>query len=509
MKNWLKLLLADLAAIMCGALLTTAFAPYSVFPFAIIALAGLIGLLINATPKRSFWLGFLFGVGAFGTGVYWVYISIHFMGEVPILLAGAATAGMVMLLAMYPAVTCYLMNKYFGNNINTKIVYAFPALWVFSEWARSWLFDGFPWLFVGYSQINSPLRGFAPYLSVYGVSLAAVLTSALIVSSALYFKQKQYRQAYLSLFMISLLWIGGAMLNLVHWTKPNGKPVAVSLVQGNIPQEVKWVPEHIRLSFDRYTELTKPLWQADHIIIWPESAIPMSLQDSAAFIQDMDDKAIASNSHLILGIPIQTQGGYFNAIVTLGKEKHSYLKRRLVPFGEYVPMQHVLMRAFKYLNIPISNLIPGKMDQKPIVINNVKILTSVCFEIAFPELTNTHDEDVGILLTVTNDAWFGNSSAQAQHLEMARMRALELMRPVLFVSNDGITAIIGPDGDVKSALPAHEAGVLNGTVQPMQGLTPWMSHGIDAVLMVLIISLITAWRSNRRAIKALTLQQNT
>lgn len=509
MKNWLKLLLIDLAAIFFGALLTTAFAPYSIFPFAIIALSGLIGLLINASPKRSFWLGFLFGIGAFATGIYWIYISIHFMGEVPVLLAGAATAILVMVLAMFPAVTCYLTNKYFANNISTKIIFAFPALWVFSEWARSWLFDGFPWLFVGYSQINSPLREFAPYLSVYGVSLAAVLTSGLIVNSALYFKQKKYRQAYLSLFVISMIWIGGAMLNLVHWTKPNGKPIAVSLVQGNIPQEVKWVPEHIQLSFDRYADLTKSLWQENHIIVWPESAIPMSLQDSARFIEDMNDKATTSKSHLILGIPIQTKGGYFNAVVTLGKDKHSYLKRRLVPFGEYVPLQNVLTRLFQLLNIPISNLIPGQLDQKPIVINNVKILTSVCFEIAFPELTYTRDENVGLLLTVTNDAWFGHSSAQAQHLEMARMRALELMRPVLFASNDGITAIIDPTGDVQSALPTHETGVLNGTIQPMQGLTPWMQYGIDGVLIVLVTFLISAWRSNRRAIKALALPQHT
>lgn len=502
-------MLTGLAALTLGALLPAAFAPYSIFPFAILCLAGLMDLLQKATPKKAFWLGYLFGMGSYGAGLYWVFISIHYMGEVPSFFAALITLGMVMILSLYPAVTCYAANRFFAANQTTKVVLAFPALWVFSEWWRSWLLNGFPWLFIGYSQINSPLKGFAPFFSVYGVSLAALMTSGLLVTAIMNIKQKNYRQTYLSLFAICTIWIAGSALNLMHFTKPQGNPISVSLVQGNIPQEMKWVPEHIKLSFDRYSELTQSLMKKGRIIVWPESAIPMTLQDADSFIKEMDEKAIAADSHIILGIPVESKNGYFNGIVTLGKDKASYAKRRLVPFGEYIPMQDLIGRLLSWMDVPMGNLIPGKNVQEPMIINHVKILPSICFEVAFPELLYTNDDSVGMLLTITNDAWFGESSAQAQHLEMARMRALELMRPVLFASNDGITAIIGPDGNVISSLPPRTVGVLTANVQPMQGATPWMNRGMGSVLMLLTSLLIFAWRKNRKAIKKLKIAQQS
>jgi len=503
MKNWLNLLLIDLAALLFGAMLSFAFAPYAVFPFAVVAPAGLLALWLNASPKRAFWLGFVFGLGLFGTGVYWVFHSIHVFGGVPSFPAGLITSGLIGVLALFPALVGYFCNRYFPFTNAKKLIFAFPAIWVFSEWLRSFIFSGFPWLLIGYSQTSSPLKGYAPVLGVYGVSLIVLMTSGLIVNGILQLRQKAYASVYLSLFAITCLWAAGGLLSFIPWTKPTGNPIPVSLVQGDIPQAVKWSPDHLRLSFDRYEKLTEPLWGKNKLIIWPEAAIPLSLQDAAGFIETMDEKARTSGSSLILGIPIQAadNAGYFNAVVTLGHEKQVYLKRRLVPFGEYVPFLELFPHLFNFMNIPLGNTIAGKVKQAPFVIDKVKILVSICYEIAFPELINTQDKMIGLLLTVSNDAWFGESSAQAQHLQMAEMRALELKRPVLFVSNNGITAIINPDGAIEASAPPRAVYVLNGTVQPTTGLTPWMYNGMDPLLVLLLGFIVAAVRENKRAAK--------
>lgn len=500
MKKWLKWLGLDLAALFLGTALTFAFAPYEIFPLAVLAPAGLLALWLNVSPKRAFWLGFLFGAGLFGAGVYWVFISIHDIGGVPSPLAALITAGMIAILALYPGAVGYLTNRYFPVNHTAKLICAFPAIWVFSEWVRSWLFTGFPWLFLGYSQTNSPLKGYAPILSVYGVSLAVAITSALIVNIVIQFKQKKYQALYFSVFGIVAIWCTGSLLSYIPWTKSQGQPLSISLVQGNIAQSIKWSPEHLQLSLDTYEQLTESLWGPNKLIIWPESAIPMPLQSAREFVEMLDTKAKATDSHLILGIPIEAadKRTYYNAVVTLGKDKQVYLKRRLVPFGEYTPFSQLFTNLFKFMDIPMSDLVPGRYDQTPIKIGNNKILTAICYEIGYPELVNINDKTISLILTVTNDAWFGESNAEAQHLQMAQMRAIELARPVVFVSNDGITGIIHPSGKIESALPQRQAGVLNGSVQPMYGLTPWMRNGLDPLLFILICLLITAVRANFR-----------
>lgn len=498
-KNWLKTFFPYFIAIILGISLTFAFAPYEIFPLAVFAPAGLMFLWLNNSPKRAFRLGFSFGLGFFGLGVYWVFISVHIFGEVPTALACIITALLVAFLALYPACVGYLLNRYFPYTNKAKIIYAFPAIWVFSEWIRSWFFTGFPWLLIGYSQTNSPLKGFAPILSVFGVSYVALLSSALLLDVYLKYQSKDFKRIYSHLFLLGLIWFVGSLLNLIPWTKPEGKPISISLVQGAIPQEVKWSPEFLQLSLDRYEKLTEPLWGTNRLIIWPEAAIPITLQQVPGYINALDKKALDHHSHLIMGIPIQALNskGYYNSVVTLGKHRKVYLKRHLVPFGEYTPLANILNPLLNFLHLPNYDLVPGDMKQEPFEIDKLKILTAICYEIAFPELIKTKDKAISFILTVTNDAWFGRSAAQAQHLQMAEMRALELRRPVLMISNDGITAIIGPDGAVKATAPPYETFVLNGSVQPTYGVTPWMVNGMDPILIVLIISLVLAFRTKK------------
>ena len=500
MKKYLTFPLINIFAMLLGVTLTLAFAPFEIFPFAILAPAGLLALWLKASPRRAFGLGFWFGIGFFGTGVYWVYISVNQFGGVPPIGAAAFTGAFVAILALFPACTGYALNRYFPPVNTVKMVYAFPAIWVAVDIIRGNIFTGFPWLFIGYSQSSSPLKGYAAILSVYAVTLAALLTSGLLVNAYMKYRQKMYQLMYYNLLAIVILWIGGSLLCLIPWTKPEGKPVTVSLVQGNIPQSLKWSPEHLALSFDTYEKLTAPLWGKSQLIVWPEAAIPVSFEDATSFLDSMTDKAKQSGSELILGIP-QSAGNdsYYNSLIALGTSQQVYQKRRLVPFGEYTPLANISSQLLKFMDIPMSNLISGAAHQPPMQIGDLKILPSICYEIAFPDLMQTPDKSISFLLVVTNDAWFGRSSAQAQHLQMAKMRALELGRAVLFVSNDGITAIIGPDGRIEASIPPHEAAVLTSTVQPMFGLTPWMRNGIDSVWFVLICILFIAIRANKTA----------
>lgn len=501
MKNWSKILLTNFLAAVLGIVLTFAFAPYEIFPLAIISLAGLVALLLKMpSTKRAFWLGFWFGVGLFGVGVYWIFNSIHDIGGVPSALAIFITGGLVAILSVYPALVCYFTKRFFPLAKSAQIICAFPAIWVFAEMLRGTLFTGFPWLFIGYSQTNSPLKGFAPILSVYGVSLAVLVTSTLLVNAVLKYKQKEFKALYFSLLTIIGIWVAGGLLSLIPWTKPQGNSISVGLVQGNIPQLLKWSPEHLKLSFDRYVQLSEPLWGKDKLIIWPEAAIPVPLEYIPNFINAMGDRAIKSNSDLIMGIPIRSrdESGFYNAVISIGSDTRTYYKRRLVPFGEYTPMAKYFSSALNFLQLPLPDDVTGDDNQAPFIVGNTKILMSVCYEVAFPELMKTSDKTVGFLLTVTNDAWFGRSNAQAQHLQMAAMRAIELARPALFVSNDGITAIISPEGKVESAAPAHEPTVLNGNVQPMYGMTPWMRNGLDPIAFILLCLLYAATRANKR-----------
>lgn len=497
-KKWMYTLSRDVIALLLGIALTFAFAPHRLFLIAVIAPALLLALWLPMTPKAAFRNGFIFGVGLFGAGVYWVYISIHEFGEVPAPFALLITAGMIAILASYPALTGYCLNRFFPNRTNTKLLLAFPALWVLFEWMRSLLLSGFAWLLIGYSQTNSSLRGYASLLSVYGVSLAVVLSSALLVNTVIHLKEKNYWIVFSQILWLCTLWMAGAILANTPWTQRSATPSSLALVQGAIPQQLKWTSDNLKLSLDRYEALTASLWGKYQIIVWPETAVPMTLQEAAPFIDQMDIKAKASHTALILGIPIYVpdRNGYRNAIVTLGEYKNIYSKRHLVPFGEYVPFSRWLFPMLNFMNIPTSDVIAGDANQSPLKIGPLKIASSICYEITFPELIHTFDPTIGFLLTVSNDAWFGKSSAQAQHLQMAEMRALELQRPVVMVSNDGITAIIGPNGAVLSAAPSYQQSILTGQVYAMQGLTPWMKYGIDPLLFILLVALSVATFQN-------------
>lgn len=517
MNTYTLSLRAFCKAFMLGVMLTLSFAPFNIFPLAILAPAGFLMLIANHTPQQSFKLGFILGLGWFSTGIYWVYISIHTFGGTPIMIAALITFGLIALLSLFPAFVAYCTNRFFPANETPKLVFAFPAIWVLSEWVRSWICGGFPWLLIGYSQNHSPLKGYAPILSVYGVTFAVLISSGLLVNALRQYQQAMRAGAKANLFILAVLWSIGGLLSFIPWTTPTGRPISVSLVQGNIPQSLKWSPEHVQLSLDRYASLTAQSFGKSQLIIWPEIAVPLPLQDVKAYLDTLEQQAKIHNSHLILGIPIEDPygKGYYNGLISLGENEPTYQhpgenrpiykKRQLVPFGEYIPTLPFASLIMKSMDIPMSTMVPGNMNQAPILINGLAILPSICYEIAYPELIHSNNPHIGVLLTVTNDAWFGASSAQTQHLQMAAMRALELKRSLLFAGNNGITAIINPDGNIVNMAPIDEAVVLQGNIQAMTGLTPWMRYGMETILFLVLISLFTAIKLQTNPLTLVTL----
>jgi apolipoprotein N-acyltransferase len=481
-------ILGDVLALLSGALLTLAFAPFSFYVVAILSPALLLFLWLNVSTYRAFLRGLLYGLGLFGTGVSWVFISIHTYGEASILLSSVITFGFVLILALFPAINGYLLTRYFTKNNSMKQICAFPALWVLLEWFRSWIFTGFPWLFLGYTQINSVLSGYAPLFSVYGVSLAVLLTSALLVN--IFYKRKYLLR---NAIIIALIWLIGWGLSHISWTKPIGQPMKITLIQGNIPQNLKWTWESLTPTLQRYQQMTEQHWDSQ-IIIWPEAAVPIPLHDALDYLRTLHLEATKHHTALITGIPVEdkTKNGYYNAILTIGKGFGFYFKKHLVPFGEYTPMPQLLTHYLDQFHIPLPNTISDNKLSAPLLANGMNIAPFICYEIAFPELVWTKNNTINMLLTVSNDAWFGHSIALAQHLEIAQMRSLEMGRPSAFVSNTGITAFILPNGKIQSHAPVDQPYALTDTIQKMTGKTPWQRMGLDPLLMLVVILLTAA-----------------
>lgn len=325
------------------------------------------------------------------------------------------------------------------------------------------------------------------------MTLIVLLSSALFVKTALHIYRKEKLQAYSSLCVILLFWIVGGILSVISWTQHAGAPIKVSLVQGNIPQSIKWSPEALQPTLATYQRLSADHWDSK-LVIWPESAIPIPYQTAEDFLNYMDSVAKKHHANFITGIPINVIGtdNYYNAVIMLGEHSGYYLKRRLVPFGEYVPFNKIFHRLLDILNVPMSDFVSATKMSPPLDIGTSKIAAFICYEIAFPETVLSRDGQVNILLTLSNDAWFGRSIAQAQHLEMGQMRALEMGRPVLFVSNNGITAFINAQGQIQSAAPQYQSYVLTDTVQPTMGKTPWQYGGMSPILGIVLIMLVLA-----------------
>ncbi len=478
-------------ALCAGALLTLAFAPFGFWPLTLLLPLLLWWLLIGQSFTQSLIRGWLFGLGFFGTGVSWVYVSIHVHSATPAPIAVIMTLAFVSALAVFFAVQAGLWQRFFAGRFG---LLNWAALWVGFEALRSYLFSGFPWLLLGTAHLHSPLAGWAPITGVFGVSALALLLSGLLFNG---FKPAQTRLVRTACFSLSLfLLFAGWGLTQQTWTQAEGEPLTAGLVQGNIPQANKWNPAYRQGIIQTYRSLSTEAGAVD-LLIWPETALPL-FPDSAKPLLE----AIAQSGELglITGLasPSARAGRHHNSLITAGKAQGTYHKVQLVPFGEYLPLEDQLRGLVDFFNLPMSTFIPGPLHPAHLTSHGTRIAPLICYEVAYPDFSARQAKASHWLLTVSNDAWFGRSIGPLQHLQIAQFRALETQRPMLRATNNGVTAFINHRGQIEKRLPQFEAGVLTGSFQPRSGMTPFMHTGSWPIWLGVMFWL--AWRLHAQSL---------
>jgi apolipoprotein N-acyltransferase len=486
MSRW-RLLVAFLA----GAAMVPAYAPLEWFALALAALAVLTHFWLTAPgPRAAAWTGFAFGMGMFLVGVSWVYISLHRFGAMPAPLAAFATLAFSVILASYLALAGAVQAK-FRAPPAVRAALVIPALWPLAEWLRATLFTGFPWLSLGTAAIDTPLAGFAPVGGGYAVSFVTAAAAGLLWCIAL----GQARWAAATAF--ALLGLAGAALRGAEWTTPAGAPLTASLLQGNVPQDLKFDPARYARTLETYARLAES--SRSQLIVLPETAVPRMLDSvDPAYLGRLEAAAKRNGGDLLLGVPTRTAPGkYYNSVVSLGSSpQQSYHKVHLVPFGEFVPPGFGWI--VRVLSIPLADFSRGAVDQRPLAVAGQRVAANICYEDAYGGEILRQLPEATLLANLSNVAWFGDSLAPAQHLQIARARALETGRMHLTATNTGITAVVGRDGKVLARLAPFTEGRLEAMVQGYAGATPYVRVGDWPALAACTLLLLVAGAWRRR-----------
>ena len=497
-------------AFLLGLASVAAFAPLGWFPLIWLTLGGLYFLLKKSVGEARQTLhgaltGWAFGFGLFVGGVSWIYVSLSNFGGLPAPLAALSTLLFCAFLGLYPALVGGLFVRFAPMSDGQRSLF-FAALWTLGEWLRSWLLTGFPWLAVGYSQAaSSPLDGFAAVLGIYGVSLLTTLFATQLTcaaerctgQSACAIDKRLGWCPLLPLLLASLLLVAGGLLRGQPWTTPSGKPLSVALLQGNIAQELKWRPERFNESLYSYYRLAQE--NPAQLTLLPETAIPAFLhQLPPAYIDELAALAQREQGDMLIGIAVGDRQQYANAAVSIGASgTQQYHKMHLVPFGEFVPpgFQWFMNLA----HIPMSDFTPGDPRQPLLKAGNTKVAVNICYEDAFGEEIIRTLPEAELLVNISNVAWFGDSLAPAQHLQIAQMRALETGRMMLRATNTGMTAVIAADGRVVSALKPYTRAALRAEAQGYQGATPYVRWGnLPLIVLCLLCCAFGVPRLGRR-----------
>lgn len=485
--------LGAVALVVAGAMQTLTFSPFNWWWLGPLSITLILLCCLPLAPGKLFRAGWLTGLGLFGTGASWVYISISEHGNTSIPISILLTVLFVAGLALFHGLAFWAWGKLAKASAIRRLI-LFPAVWVLADWVRGWLLTGFPWLYLGTAQVDGPMGGFAPVVGVHGVTLWVTVTGAAIVACWWLVRNIRYTSATLVAVVALLPWVTGPALASASWTTLDEDPTTFASMQGNIPQQIKWDPDFLRDQIVAYLGLTEDHWDKD-LILWPETAIPIT-QDQAGKVIEHIDEELGENSTLITGIPWYgfseriEDFTFHNSIMAIGNGDGIYHKQKLVPFGEYVPLQQWLRGLIGFFDLPMSSFSRGPANQPPLNANGIRIMPFVCYEVAYPDFVAANARNTDMLLTVSNDGWFGDSIGPLQHLQIARMRALETGRYMLRGTNNGVTAIIDHKGRVAETIPQFERAVLTGKVYGAEGNTPYMQSGSWPVLTLAAILIV-------------------
>lgn len=465
MRPWLALPLG-MAAVLC-------FAPFELYLLAPPLLLGLFLLLKQAEDGRSAALtGAAFGGGLMLAGASWIYVSLHDVGGMPAPVAALAVLALALVVAVFPAVSGGLFWR-LGQHWQARHgempgplrqALWFAVLFALADWWRTWFLTGFPWLLLGYTQAPpSPLAAWGAIVGVHGLGLLLLLTSAL------------WCRWRVGLPASLLFWGLAFLLPGISWTVPDGVPLSYSLVQGNVPQDLKFQPERLFATLNRYREMANAA--NGQLVVLPETALPVFVdQLDEDYLDGLTAGVRARGGDLLLGVVSADGRRYFNSALSLGSSPSQiYRKTHLVPFGEFIPLG---FRWFvEMANIPLGEFARGDAVQPPLALAGTRVAVNICYEDVFGEELRGAAGEAGVMVNLTNTAWFGHSLAQPQHLQMARLRAVEAGRPLLRATNTGVTAAIDGQGRLLGVLPEFSLAILQGEVQPMQGQTPYLRFG--------------------------------
>lgn len=506
--------------LLVGAIHALAFAPYPLpawaLPYVQIACLSYLArhTLMAASADAVARNAVIFGFGQFALGLYWLYISMHQFGGMPLAMAIAAVLVLALALSLFGMLSCLLAWRLLKGHVRPDpgaallVAAVWASCWTLGEWLRGTLFTGFPWLNIGYAHVEGVLAPWAAVVGVYGVAWLAAFASAAVAQVTLARNSGREVQAATALAVSLLTGIVGIVLSHVAWSRPHGEPVLVRLVQGNIPQSEKFDPQLIERGIADYMMLArlapKEEGREPDITVLPETVVPL-LQDRVhpQVWSNWIDIARERGTTLLMGVPLHDRKDgrdrYTNSVIAFDENapvealmqaqpSQRYDKAHLVPFGEFVPT------GFRWfvdtMSIPLGDFDRGEVGQAPMNIAGQAVAPNVCYEDVFGEEIlqavrgDTSGGGASILVNVSNLAWFGDSWALRQHLQISRMRSLETARPMLRATNTGMTAAIAPDGVVRAALQPHVKGVLDVEVQGRTGLTPYVRTANYPILLL-------------------------
>jgi apolipoprotein N-acyltransferase len=487
---------ARLVFFAAGAMLTTAFAPLGLYALAPPIVLPLLAACLHATPREASRLAFCFGAGLFLFGTYWLYTSIHVFGQAPLWIAVALMVGLVAIMGGYFAAMGWLIATLAAGN-PWRLVAAAPAGWVVVEWFRGWFLTGFPWLSIGYSQVDSPLAGWLPVLGVYGASFLLIVSAAAVFAVA----QRHGPDRWGALALVFLPWVAGAGLQSIEWSEPFESPRKTTIVQGGVSQDRKWLSEQFATTLDLYRSSILSHRDSD-LILWPEVAIPAAIDQVEGYLETLQLE-LQRPQALLLGILERDGADIYNSVLMLERgSRQVYRKRHLVPFGEYFPVPDRVREWMRLMSLPHSDMSSGEPRQALLeTAGGDRLAVAICYEDAYGAEQLYALPDASILINVSNDAWFGDSIAPHQHLEIARVRAIEAARYVVRATNNGISAFIGPRGELFKSAPQFEYATLTMDVIPMTGATPYSVVGNwPVVVLALLIVGAFGWRSFGRRV---------
>jgi len=489
----------ELIALLAGAALAAAFAPLDLWPLGLLCPALLMWLWQGASPRAAARLGFIFSTATFIAGTYWLYFSIHVLGQAPIWLALTLMLGLAAIMGLYQAGLGYALARWLPQAGALRWLAVAPAAWLVVEWWRGWFLSGFSWLSLGYSQSDSWLAAFAPLAGVYGMSALLLLGAGALVMLALGAR----RERALAVLLLVLPWGVGAALYRHPWTRAAGPPVAVAVVQGAIPQDEKWLESNRETTLTLYQSLTERVLGTP-LIVWPESAPADVANNLVPYISNLYRETHAHGSALVMGV-LRADGPepetrYYNSVLALDQRTSWYDKSHLVPFAEFFPVPQFVRAWLRLMSLPYADFTRGARNQPPLPAAHLELGTTICYEDAYGSSMLAVLPKADVLVNVTNDAWFGHSSARHQHLQISRLRALEAGRYLVRAANDGISAVIDAQGRVIARAPEFKPAVLVSKIVPMQGLTPYARVGNWPVISlgVLVLAYGLWVRNDRR-----------